>query len=339
MNNKGNILLAPLSWLYGLAIGFRHLLYDIHILHSKQVKIPTICVGNLAVGGTGKTPHIEWLIRQLSPHYKVAVLSRGYRRRSCGFVLGDDHSTANDLGDECMQIHRKFPHIPVAVCKNRIEGIEQMLKRCPDIQVVLLDDAYQYLNLRCGFYILLTTADRLYTDDRLLPYGRLRDFARQSQKANAVVVTKCPDTMSAIDRRIITHQLQLPAYQSLSFSHIQYQPLPTYKRAVLLTGIAHPEYLVQYIEDKQKTQTDKGTLTHLSYADHHRFTLADLQRIEKAAAQADIVFTTEKDYARLLSQDLPDNLKDKLYPIEINVQISEEKHLLEQINRYLQLCI
>ena len=326
MDTLRNILLAPLSWLYGLAIGIRHMLYDMHILHSREVGIPTICVGNLSVGGTGKTPHIEWLIRQLGSRYKVAVLSRGYRRRSRGFVLADEHSTAETLGDECMQLHRKFPNVPIAVCRDRIEGIEQLTKHCPKVQVVLLDDAYQYRRLRCGFYILLTTADRLYTEDHMMPWGRLRDFARQSQKANAVIVTKCPDTMTPIDRRVVSNRLQLPAYQNLFFSGIQYQPLPKFKNALLLTGIARPEYLVQHI----------GDIPHLSYPDHHRFTKADIRHIAEAAGQADIIFTTEKDYARLLAIELPDSLKDKLFPIEINVVLNDGELLLEQIKRYLQ---
>ena len=334
MNLLRNILYAPLSWLYGLGIGIRHLLFDIHILHSREVDIPTVCVGNLAVGGTGKTPQIEWLIRHLSPQYKVAVLSRGYRRRSRGFVLGDEHSTANELGDECMQLHRKFPQVPVAVCKNRIEGIEKLRRHCPDVQVVLLDDAYQYRRLRCGFYILLTTADRLYIDDRLMPLGRLRDFTRQSQKANAVIVTKCPDTMAAIDRRVIANRLQLPAYQNLFFSGIQYQPLPAFRHAVLLTGIARPEYLAEYIG-----QHSEGTVNHLSWPDHHRFTASDIRRITEAALKADYVFTTEKDYARLQAMELPDSLQKKLYPIEINVRLSDEQLLAEQLKHYLHLCI
>lgn len=329
-----NILCAPLSWLYGLGIGIRHLLYDIHILHSREADIPTVCVGNIAVGGTGKTPMIEWLVRHLSPQYKVAVLSRGYRRRSRGFVLADTHSTADDLGDECMQLHRKFPHIPVAVCRNRLEGIGKLRRHCPDVQVILLDDAYQYRRLRCGFYILLTTADRLYIDDRLMPLGRLRDFARQSQKANAVIVTKCPDTMTAIDRRVIANRLRLPAYQNLFFSGIRYQPLPAFRQAVLLTGIARPEYLAEHI-----AQVSEGTVTHLSFPDHHRFTQADIRRITEAALQADYVFTTEKDYARLQAMELPDGLKTRLYPIEINVRLSDERLLAEQLKHYLQLCI
>lgn len=330
-------MLAPLSWLYGLAIGIRHMLYNIHLLRIKEVNIPTICVGNLAVGGTGKTPQIEWLIRKLSPRYKVAVLSRGYRRRSCGFVLAATDSTARDIGDECMQLHRKFPHIPIAVCKNRVEGIEQLLKHCPDIQVVLLDDAYQYLRLRCGFYILLSTADCLYTDDHLIPYGRLRDFARQSNRANAVVITKCPDTMTPIDRRVMSNRLQLPAYQHLFFSSIRYQPLPKYKKALLLTGIARPEYLVQYI--RQASPDGNDNLTHLAFSDHHRFKAADIQRITEAAVQVDYVFTTEKDYARLLADQLPDELMKKLYPIEISIQLTDEQLLLEKINHYLHKCI
>ncbi len=332
-----NILLTPLSWVYGLAVGLRHLLYDMHILPTRQVNVSTICVGNLSVGGTGKTPHIEWLIRQLSPTYKVAVLSRGYRRQSCGFVLANADSTAREIGDECMQIHTKFPHIPVAVCKDRVEGVRQLRQRCPEIDVVLLDDAYQYRRLRCGFYILLTTADNLYVQDHLLPLGRLRDFAWQSEKANAVVVTKCEDTMTAVDRRVVSNCLRLPAYQSLYFSKVTYQPfseaiqsLPATASVALLTGIARPEYLERYIGQRFQR------IVPLTFADHHRFTKNDLARIEQVAATVNVVFTTEKDYARLANLDLSDTLRRKLYPIEIEVSISDEDHLLQSIHRYLK---
>ena len=180
-----DLILAPLSWLYGIVISIRNGLYKADILHSHTVSIPTIAVGNLAVGGTGKTPFVEYLIRMLSPHYNVAVLSLGYKRRTRGFVMADENATALTIGDEPMQIHQKFPSIPVAVCKDRIHGIHCLQQQVPNLQVVILDDAFQYRRLRCGFYILLTAYDRLYIDDHFLPLGRLRDNKHESLRASA----------------------------------------------------------------------------------------------------------------------------------------------------------
>ncbi len=340
MNTGRSILLAPLSLLYSIAIGIRHFLYSIHLLPTHEVDVATVCVGNLAVGGTGKTPHIEWLIRMLSPKYKVAVLSRGYKRKSRGFVLADRKSTAKDIGDECMQIHSKFPDIPVAVCKNRVEGAKRLHQLDPDLDVILLDDAFQYLRLRCGFYILLTTADNIYPADRLLPWGQLRDYAWQSQRANAIIVSKCPDTMTPIDKRIIITRLHTPAYQSLHFSKMIYTPLPKSidrlpddTPVVLLTGIAQPEYLCQHLK-KRFTN-----INHLNYPDHYSFTKKDIKQIEAAAEKAKVVFTTEKDFARLQTYELSNDLLRKIHPVEITTQIEDDKNLLDQLNRYIKTCI
>ncbi|MGN1247581.1 MAG: tetraacyldisaccharide 4'-kinase, partial [Paludibacteraceae bacterium] len=178
-------LLAPISWLYGLVLAIRHTLYDNHLLPSHEADIPTICVGNLAVGGTGKTPHVEYLIRLLSPRYKVAVLSRGYKRKTRGFVLADEHASASTIGDEAMQIHSKFPHVAVAVCEDRVRGVRMLKKQVEGLQVVILDDAYQHRAIRCGYYILLTPYNQLYIDDHLLPWGRLRDLKARALKANS----------------------------------------------------------------------------------------------------------------------------------------------------------
>ena len=340
MNKRFSIFLAPLALLYGIGITLRHLLYRLHVLRSHEVSVPTVCVGNLAVGGTGKTPHVEWLIEHLGKQYKVAVLSRGYKRRSHGFQLADADSTAMQLGDECMQLHSKFPDVPMAVCANRVEGIRRLCRLHPDIDVVLLDDAYQHLRLRCGFYILLTTADNLYVDDHLLPWGRLRDLRSQSLKANAVIVTQCPPTMTAIDRRILINHLPLPAYQSLFMSQTVYVPfdesirqLPTNSRVLLLAGIARPHYLQAYLSERF------SRLTSLLYPDHHAYTKRDLKKIEEAARPAAVVFTTEKDYARLQSLPLSEQLRGKLYPVRISVQLSDESLLLEQLNHYIKTCI
>ncbi len=323
-----------------MAVWLRHLLYNMHLFQSHRVSVPTICVGNLALGGTGKTPHVEWLIEHLKEHYHVAVVSRGYKRRSHGFQVATKDSTALQLGDECMQLHSKYPDIPLAVCANRVEGIQRLCRMYPDIDVVLLDDAYQHRQLRCGYYILLTTADRLYIDDHLLPWGHLRDLPSRSLKANAVVVTKCPDTMTAIDRRIIINRLHLPAYQSLYFSTTCYAQLPKQiaalpedSQVVMLTGIARPEYLQAYLS------RHFSDIRPMVYPDHHTFTRTDIERIEQAAQTAAMVFTTEKDYARLNTLALSKTLKRKLYPVPITVSLTDDTLLIDQLKRYIKTCI
>jgi len=324
-----NILSAPVAILYGMAVLLRNGLYKAKLLHATQVTIPTICVGNLAVGGTGKTPFIEYLIRILQPDYKIAVLSRGYKRQTHGFVLAGESDTALTIGDEPMQIHAKFPHIPVAVCKDRIHGIRRLRELIPDLQVVLLDDAYQYRKLKCGFYILLTAYDNLYIDDHFLPWGRLRDARLESLRASAVVVTKCPESMRPIDQRIVDNKLHLPSFQQLSFARIVYPTLPSQQKILLVTGIAHPEYLM----DELKKQNPKTEL--MSYPDHYRFTACDIQTIADKANTFDRVMTTEKDYTRFQTMELPDSLQSKLQVIPIQTELIDADSLLRKIKQYI----
>ncbi len=334
MNVLRNILLAPLSWLYATAVWIRNTLYNEHLLPSFNTGVPTVCVGNLAVGGTGKTPHVEYLIRLLSPQYKIAVLSRGYGRKTHGFLLADGQSTALSIGDEPMQIHTKFPDIPVAVCTNRLTGIRQLQRHCPDLQAVLLDDAYQYRKLKCGLYILLTAADRLYINDRYLPWGRLRDNRVQSRQAHIVVVTKCPKNMQPIDRRIIQNTLHLSACQSLYFSTIHYSPVDTNinakQSALIVTGIAHPEPLIEHIRSLVPQ------VRVLAYADHHWFSEKDIKAIEAAAAETEQVFTTEKDYTRLATLPLSDALRNKLKAIPIEIALQDKQDFDRQIINYIK---
>lgn len=324
-----DIILAPLSWLFGLVISIRNGLYKAKILHSRTVSIPTIAVGNLAVGGTGKTPFVEYLIRTLSPHYKIAVLSLGYKRRTRGFVMADEKDTALTIGDEPMQIHQKFPSIPVAVCKDRIHGIHRLQQLVPDLQAVILDDAFQYRRLRCGFYILLTAYDRLYIDDHFLPLGRLRDNKHESLRASAVVVTKCPSHMRPIDQRIVDTKLHLPVFQHLHFASITYPELVTNQRVLVVAGIANPEYLVDQIK-KSNPKTEV-----LTYPDHHAFSGKDIAEIEYAAQSADVIYTTEKDYMRLSTMELPDSIRTKLQTVPIRTQITDEEVLVKHLHQYI----
>ncbi len=296
------IILFPFSLLYGLVTAVRNQLYDWGIFRSYAFDTPVIVVGNLSVGGTGKTPMVEYLVRLLSAHYKVAILSRGYRRKSKGFVLADATATVASLGDEPFQYHKKFPNVMVAVDADRVAGIRRLLAldRKPD--VILLDDAYQHRRVKPGFAILLTTYAELYTDDFLLPTGHLREGRRGAHRANMVVVTKCPPDLTAEQREHIRRKLRLDEQQSVFFTYIDYdddalsseglQSVAEIRKApkVLVAGIAKPQPFFDFL-----SQASDRTLR---FPDHHDFSPADLERIRESAAGR-IVVTTEKDYMRL----------------------------------------
>ena len=319
-----NYLLAPISWIYGFVVWLRNLLYDDHILRSTKVSIPTICVGNLAVGGTGKTPMAEYLISLLSSDYKVALLSRGYGRKTRGFRLANEHDTAQTIGDEPMQIHSHFPDIPVAVCTDRVKGVKRLQQLFPDLQCIILDDAYQHRKLRCGFYVLLTPYDRLYTNDHMLPWGRLRDLPNQSHRANVVVVTKCPAKMQPIERRIVSNTLQLASYQHLFYSSIGYKPYKIHHTPLLVTGIANPKPLLEYLQ-QQYTDTKL-----LAYPDHHVFTKQDIHHILHTATQYECVVTTEKDYMRMQQTPIVEALGEKLHVLPIQTDLGIDKEAFDR---------
>lgn len=305
-----SVLLSPLSLLWGLIVWLRGKLFDWGCLPSRSFPLPVICVGNLAVGGTGKTPHVEHILRLLHAHgYRVAMLSRGYGRKTKGYVLAHDRHTAEDIGDEPLQIRRNCPFATVAVCERRVEGIERLLQLTPAPQVVVLDDAYQHRYVRAGLNVLLTAASRLYTADHLLPWGRLREPAGAARRAQAIVVTKCP-----ADYR---PALKVLSGQKLFYSCIHYgtprlwnaQPAapqdvasaastPSFagQKVLLVTGIAHPEPLIRHVEACGAAAVDA-----LSFPDHHAFSRRDAELINRRYRQsaATCVLTTQKDATRL----------------------------------------
>lgn len=322
---------TPISWLYALGVWVRNVLYDVRVLPSHSVNIPTIAIGNLAVGGTGKTPMTEYLIRLLSSNYKIAVLSRGYGRKIKGFRLASEDDTAKTIGDEPMLIHTHFPNIPVAVCADRVQGINKLQSLIPDLQCVILDDAYQHRKLRAGFYILLTAYDNLYVNDHMLPRGTLRDLPAESVRANAVVVTKCPNTMLPIDRRIVSNSLRLVAYQQLYYSSIGYAPMDITSTPLLVAGIANPKPLLHHL------QQQFPTTELLAFADHRDFTPKDIQLILRKASDYEYVVTTEKDYMRLLQHpELLEALSQKLRVLPIQTDLGIDKDAFDrQILMYL----
>lgn len=301
-------ILFPFSILYGLITSIRNFLFDKGILKSYSFDLPIIAVGNLSVGGTGKTPQIEYLIRLLSPNYKIATLSRGYKRKSEGFVLADENSDASILGDEPFQFYKKFPNIQVAVDADRRNGIERLLKISqPDI--ILLDDAFQHRKVKAGLYVLLTAYGDLYADDFILPAGNLRESRNGAERAKIIVVTKCPPDLSAKEQDRIQKKLKIDSDQKLCFTSIAYDEFvfseekqlsvseikPVDK--LLLAGIAKPEPFFAYL------QSENDVI--LTFPDHHHFTEKDIAEIKNKAQDKKII-TTEKDFVRLKGR-LPDS--------------------------------
>lgn len=290
----------PIALVYGLVIHVRNFLFDVGLLKTYQPKTPTICVGNVSVGGTGKTPMIEFLIQLLSPNYTVAILSRGYGRKSKGYQLATANSLVEELGDEPFQIHQKFPTVALAVDGNRVEGIQYLEKQVsPD--VILLDDAFQHRKVTPKFNILLTTFDDPFPEDYFLPLGNLRDAKRSAKRADCIVVTKCPENITETEQQELSVLLQPKPNQPIFFSYLKYATvvkneleaisLDEFKqtKVVLVTGIANPAPLVSYLENMGIY------IEHLSYPDHHFFSEKELKTFKQYAR----IITTEKDFVRL----------------------------------------
>lgn len=330
-----NLVYIPLSWLYSMVLTIRHFLYDKHILLSHSVSVPTICVGNLAVGGTGKTPMVEYLVRLLvTKGLHPAVLSRGYKRSTHGFVLADEQSTVATIGDESLQLKRKFPEVPVAVCENRVRGVRQLQRLIPDLDVVILDDAMQHRAIRCGYTVMLTPYDRLYIDDQMLPWGRLRDLPSRALKADAIVVTKCPESIRPIDMRVVDNRLHLPTYQLLHFAGIDYAPVKEQGNPLVVCGIAQPQYLMEHM------QALYPQAQLMAFPDHHAFTQEEIKEIVLKARHFDFVLTTEKDWQRLQSTSLEEQLSEQgkhlvVMPIQMKFltpRQSFDRAILQSIN-------
>ena len=298
-------LLFPFAVVYGFIMNIRNFLFDKGVLKSYSFDIPIIAVGNLSVGGTGKTPQIEYLIRLLSPMHSVATLSRGYKRKSKGFILADVNSDVESLGDEPYQMHLKFPMVKVAVDVNRKNGIEKLLSITDKPDVILLDDAFQHRKVKAGFYILLTTYNGLFCDDFMLPTGNLREYRSGAKRADVIIITKCPIGISQTEQIAIKAKIgtSIPVY----FSSIEYEnkvynadesiPANEIKDQdkLLLTGIAKPNPFFAYLQGQNDVK--------LAYSDHHHYNENDI-KIIKEKANNKLIITTEKDYVRLKNYQL-----------------------------------
>lgn len=341
------VLLLPLSIIYGSIVEIRNFLFHLGILKSRSFSIPVICIGNITVGGTGKTPHTELLIAELKKKFKVACLSRGYKRKTTGFILADADSTVRQIGDEPLQIKNKFPDIIVACDGNRTRGIEKLLNLNPTPEVIILDDAFQHRYVQADKNIVLVDYNRPVHEDCLLPAGRLREHTSALKRADYIVVTKCPHNLQPIERRILSKHLKIKPYQQLFFTTLEYGDIwglcnqagdiePDKDTDILcLTGIAQPAPYVEHL----KTYTPR--VTELPFPDHHHFTPKDIQYIEKVFGgiknEKKYIFTTEKDAMRLRTSELPDELKRRIYYIPVvPAFLPNENTLLNEISEYVR---
>lgn len=347
-------ILTPLALIYRMGIEVRNKFFDWKILPSEEFDIPVISVGNLTVGGTGKTPHTEYLIRLLKDKFKVALLSRGYKRKSKGFILATANSSAKDIGDEPYQIKTKYPNIHVAVDANRRQGIRNLCDReeSKDVEVILLDDAFQHRYVTPGVNIVLMDFNRPIYEDALMPIGMLREPASSLHRAHIIIVTKCPEDIKPINFRIVTKNLDLRPYQLLFFTSLSYGDMHAFKtpnkyralsslsnstHILLVTGIASAAPLLEKLREHSEH------IIHIEYNDHHNFTHSELQHISTAyegiEASDKLIITTEKDAARLRACPISEVMASNLYilPIEVKFlqaqQQSFDKHIIDYVNK------
>ena len=338
------ILLAPIALLYGLGVSLRSWLYRVGLLKGFSFDLPVISVGNLTVGGTGKTPHIEYLVRFLNDYLEIATLSRGYARQTKGFRLVQQGDTAATVGDEPLQFKRKFPEIVVAVGESRADAIPQILMAHPDTQVILLDDAYQHRSVVPSTNILLTEYRLPFTEDYLLPVGRLREWRAAYKRADLMIVTKCPPVLPDEERERLYEAIAPQPHQELFFSYYEYSvphfiyrpdvglPLSEDLNVMVVCAIANSEYLVDYVE------SNAGYVRTLAYSDHHPFSAYDMGRITdmflKWEVDNKILLTTEKDAMRLdVHRDyiLEKRLPIYVLPVEVRFHGNGEKGFREAI--------
>lgn len=320
----------------------RNFLYNKNILKSATFNLPVICVGNLALGGTGKSPMVEYLITLLHPGHPIAILSRGYKRKTNGYVLADEKTTALDIGDEPMQFHTKFPEVPVAVGEERIVAIPQLLHDRPGTEAIILDDAFQHRAIKAGLNILLTVYDDLFVDDFFFPTGDLRDQRASAKRAEIIVITKCPADLSLPEKDKIVKKVQQFEGQEIFFTSIQYQmpyhiitknrkPVSLNDEVLLVYGIANPQTLKDYM------QNNTAAYDEISYGDHHSFSIEDLRDInkkfDKIQSHNKLIITTEKDAVRFLK------FKEQLSGMPLYVLPLKPAFLFNEADKFNALVI
>lgn len=314
-------LLAPFSWLYAAVMDVRNWMFNCGWLHERRFEIPTISIGNLSVGGTGKTPHTEWLVEHLMKEgLRVATLSRGYGRKTRGYVEATEDSCALEVGDEPLQMFRRFKgNVAVAVCEDRCQGITQLQQRHTELDVIILDDAFQHRYVRPAVRVLLTEYSRPYYADHVLPWGRLREKRKGASRADVIIVTKCPLSLTKKTQTAIRERLSPQGHQQVFFTAMQYAPLEMCEegeKIAVVVGIANPQPLIEHLRD-----SGYHIVEELIFGDHHNFKEKDLARIERAAVSAEHIVTTAKDFARIRSLPLKKETEVKFIVQNINVQV------------------
>lgn len=349
---KINEWLLPLSWLYGLGVRLRNWMFNIGLKKSRSFDIPVISVGNITVGGSGKTPHVEYLINLLHEKFRVAVLSRGYKRKSHGYLLAEKDTTMPEIGDEPFQMKSKYSDIYVAVDKDRCHGIDRLTTddATKDVDAILLDDAYQHRYVKPGINILLIDYHRLIIYDKLLPAGRMREPKEGTSRADIVIITKCPKDLKPMEFRVLKRALNLYPYQDLYFTTLRYNALKALfsgerislnalqknTNILLLTGIASPEQMMVDLQAVSKR------ITPLTFGDHHLFTAEDVEQINSTFAamhKPKVIITTEKDATRLENLDgLSEETKSNIYalPIRIQFMLGGEEEFNNKIISYVR---
>lgn len=347
--------LLPISFLYGLGVSLRNNFFKWGIYKQKEYNVPIICVGNISVGGTGKTPHTEYLVRLLKDKYKVAVLSRGYKRKTDNYVLATTMSTVKEIGDEPFQIKQKFPDIIVAVDTKRTRGIEHLLSLPTPPEVIILDDGFQHRYVKPSYSIVLSDFNRPVYEDKLLPAGRLRESADKLRVATDIIITKCPEVLQPIDFRIISKDVNVFPYQGLYFTTFVYKRLePLFnsgkiesldlkklkdKHVLLVTGIASPKPLLEKITEYAKD------VIFMQYKDHHSFTNANVKsiiaRFNKIDSDEKIIILSEKDAIKFRSLNIKDEFKFFFYYLPIEISFLEEgykrefdKKIIDHVKKY-----
>ncbi|MGH1434974.1 MAG: tetraacyldisaccharide 4'-kinase [Lewinella sp.] len=342
------LLLAPFSLLYGLGVSLRNAFYRAGLLKSMTFSVPVISVGNLSVGGAGKTPHIEYLIRLLRDHIQIATLSRGYSRKTRGFLEVERNNNAERVGDEPLQFKRKYPDIGVYVAEDRAFAIPQIVMKKSDTQMVLLDDAFQHRSVKPGVNILLTEYSNRFTQDFLLPAGRLREWRESYERADVIIISKCPQTISQEEKEAIRAEINPLPHQQLFFSYYAYQAPyyqfnPRYRLqldekldVLLICAIAKTDYLIDYL------QSQVGSVQSLEFADHHYFNKEDISNLHRSFKKIDtnrkVIITTEKDAMRLeLHRDflIKERLPIFVLPTEVQFHFGEGPQFDEIIRQYL----
>ena len=335
---KINHRLTPLSWIYGGAVRLRNFCFDVGILKSRTFRVPVIAVGNITVGGTGKTPHVEYLVRLLHRHFHVAVLSRGYKRKSHGYLLADEGTTVSDIGDEPYQMKTKFKDISVAVDKKRTRGIDMLTANDESLDVILLDDAFQHRYVKPGINILLVDYHRLIIHDKMLPAGRLREPLKGKDRADIVIITKCPKSLKPMEFRVITRSMNLFPYQQLFFTTLKYdtpkavfqdEELPlnsisSNDHVLMIAGIASPRQM-----EEDFRNLCNARLKVLTFADHHNFSSKDIELINsefKAMPAPKHIITTEKDASRIkATEGMSDEVKRHLYVLPVSIDFMQQE--------------